>query len=616
MPRCSLPSITLRSLHYLLYSIASLVLLAPTANANEIRTTPLASQPAGAHSEADVTAASSGASVASEMSWQSGLAGTLLSSRFAQQHKDVAGSAKFLAESLARDPDNRDLQQQSMRAQVIAGNIDAAVALASRLSEHVPNDPLVATLLMIDAHHRGKFEQARTALEKPQDRGLFGIIRPVLMQWITVSEGGLRAPVDLQASIDKSGFFAPFLYYHAALLNDVLGFSDIARQNYEKASGDNTLTPYRVVEAFANFSARHDNLEGARTLFVNYAKDNPQSNLLPTDDVFAEGSAPPKPLIKNASEGMAELFFSTASILMGEDLTNESFIYLRLALALRADLPPAQLMLANLYESSGEFQQAIDIYNSIAPGTVFYKRALIRRAVNLEALGKTDEAIKELRRLSDQYTTDASPLITLGDMYREKEKYEDAISAYGEALTRMGELQPTDWPLLYARGITYDRAGMWNAAEQDFMNALELEPNQPDVLNYLGYSWLMKSKHQKKARGYIEAALSARPDDPHILDSMGWAYYLAGEYEQAINALEKAVDLMPHDSTVNDHLGDAYFRSGRTTEAQFQWQRALSFDPPPEEAEQIRAKIEHGVPDVNATSAKVKAPESVSSDAR
>ncbi|MBA4274629.1 MAG: hypothetical protein C0436_03140 [Alphaproteobacteria bacterium] len=603
MPRTRTADKTaMKALNRLGFGLVLVALYMPAAWANDA--------PAVATPTAEVPSAK-GKIVASpamkpEMGWKPGLAGSILSSRFAAQHKDIAEAAKYLSESLKRDPENEALQQEAMRAHVLAGNIEEAVALASILQLRAAEDPLVATLLMIDAHHRGAFAEAKHVLSKPSDRGLFGIIRPVLEQWITVSEGGLKSPVDLQASIDKSGFFAPFLFYHAALLNDVLGFEDIARKNYDKASADPAVTPYRVVEVLANFHLRHGEKDKARALFKAYEKENPESNLLPEDTVFA-GNDVPAALVATPAEGMAELFFATASILFGEELTNESFIYLRLALALRPDMPPAQLMLANLYESNGEYREAIRIYDSIKPGSVFYKRALIRRAVNLEALGKVDESVSQLQALSEKYPNDESALITLGDIYREQGLYEDAIEAYGEAISRMGTLRSVDWPLFYARGIAYERAGMWNAAERDFFRALELEPNQPDVMNYLGYSWLVMGKNLEKAKSFIEIALSARPDDAHILDSMGWAYFVLGDYVQAVALLERAADLMPQDATVNDHLGDVYWRVGRKTEAEYQWKRALSFDPTRADEERIRHKIAHGLPDTASVLPKKEA---------
>jgi len=537
--------------------------------------------------------------------WKPGLAGSILSSRFATQHQDVGEAAKYLSESLKRDPENEILQQQTMRAQLVAGNMPEAIAIAHALQPVAARDPLVATLLMIDAVKQGKPGEGKRAIAVPADRGLFGIIRPVMNEWLSIAADGLKAPVTMQAAIDKSGFFAPFLHYHAALMNDVLGFKDIALSHYEKSSVDMAVTPYRVVEALSNFYLRQEQPDKAQGVFDAYAHENPDSNLIPDRISGAGNDGKVKPLVASPAEGLAELFFSTASILFGEEMTNESFIYLRLALTLKPDLAPAQLMLASLYEGNQEYDQAIAIYESITPGTVFYKRARIRKALNVEAAGNREEAIHQLRQIADDYPKDEAALVTLGDLYREQERFEDASEAYGEAILRVGEPKESDWPLFYARGIAYERAGMWNAAERDFNQALALSPNQPEVLNYLGYSWLVMNKNLKKAREYIEVAYSARPDDAHILDSMGWAHFMMGEYDEAVTMLEKAADIMPQDVTVNEHLGDAYWKVGRRTEAAYQWKRALSFKPDAVDVERIEAKIADGLPEKGTKTQKV-----------
>jgi tetratricopeptide (TPR) repeat protein len=537
--------------------------------------------------------------------WNDGLAGSFLSSRFAKQHQDIAEAAKYMTRALKRDPGNIALQQEAMRALVKAGDLKEATAFAHTLTRTQAQDPLVATLLMIEQYQQGNFAKARKAMELPADRGLFGVIKPAIDQWLAIAHGGLTSPVTMQVAIDKSGFFGPFLTYHAALMNDLLGFSDIARKQYALASTDASVVPYRVVEAYANFYLRQEERAKAQQLFDTYAAENPESNLIP--EPFAR-DAMPRPLVANAGEGLAELFFSTASILFGEELTGESFLYLRLALALRPDLPPAQLMLANIYETNKEYKEAIRIYESIKPGNVFYRRGQLRRALNLEAMGRIDEAIESLKELAEAYPNDESALITLGDIKREQKQYERSIEYYSLAMSRieqrLGKLRATDWPLYYARGVASERAGMWNAAERDFYAALKLEPNQPDVLNYLGYSWVIQGKNMEKAQEYIELALSAKPDDPHILDSMGWAYYMRGDYAKAIEYLERAADIMPQDITINDHLGDAYWQTGRQVEASYQWQRALNFKPEGEEAERIREKLARGLPSTNTNGAR------------
>jgi Flp pilus assembly protein TadD len=269
---------------------------------------------------------------------------------------------------------------------------------------------------------------------------------------------------------------------------------------------------------------------------------------------------------------------------------------LRAALFLRPNLPPAQLMLANMFEQSGDYEQAIATYDGIEHGNVFYRRGQVRKALNYEALGKKGEAIELLQKIAAEYPREESALVTMGDILREQGKYGEAADAYSEAIQRAQPLKTADWPLFYARGVCYEREGNWDLAEADFLQALKLEPNQPDVLNYLSYSWLSMNKNINKAREYLEIAMGSRPNDAHIIDSAAWAYYLSGNFKKAVEYLERAADLAPDDATINDHLGDAYWRVGREVEARYQWQRALNFKPEPEAVEAIRTKLELGLP--------------------
>lgn len=522
-----------------------------------------------------------------------GLAGSFLSGRFARGHEDLTEAAKYLNQTLQRDPDNTPLMHETMRISMLAGNTAQAITLAKKMADQADEDPLIATLLMLDQVQQGDYKNAEGYIVKTANVGLYGVIKPVLREWLKIGGGERVSAADLQKAIDKSGFFAPFITYHQALMNDVLGNDQLARESYLKASTDPAVTPYRVVEAFSNFYQRQGQWKEAQAVFDQYQTANPDSTLIPDRILVRTGEI--EPLIGSASDGLAELFFTTASILFGEESSQETFLYLRMALALRSNLPPAQLMLANLYEQMQDYEQAIQVYDGIAPGTVFYRRGQIRKALNYEAMGKKKLAIKLLERVAEVNPKDNSALITMGDMLREQERFEEAAGAYTDAIARAEPLRGSDWPLLYARGISFERDGEWGKAEDDLKRALQLEPNQPDVLNYLAYSWLVMNKNVAQAREYLEIAASARPEDAHILDSLGWAHYLSGDYAQAVSHLEKAAELMPDDPTVNEHLGDAYWRVGRTIEAKFQWQRALNFKPDEATAEIIRGKLENGL---------------------
>ena len=183
----------------------------------------------------------------------------------------------------------------------------------------------------------------------------------------------------------------------------------------------------------------------------------------------------------------------------------------------------------------------------------------------------------------------------MGDLLRGKDRFAEAEAAYTRAIQRLPKVERSDWRLLYARGITYERTKRWPQAEADLLKALELEPDQPFVLNYLGYSWVDQGLNLDRAKAMLHRAVELRPDDGFIVDSLGWAYYRLGESDKAVTYLERAVELEPGDPVLNDHLGDVYWRVGRQREARFQWQRALTFKPEPDAVAAIQAKLANGL---------------------
>ena len=524
---------------------------------------------------------------------KTGVAGSFLSGRFATENQDMKQAAKYINQSLANDPNNQRLKEEALRLNLLAGNMDIATGLAKKLSSEGENDPLIASLMMLDYVKAGDYASAKTVINAAPSVGLFGLIRPVILQWIAIGAAETKGPVDLQAAIDKSGFFAPFLTYHAALMNDVLGKNAEAEASYLKATSDTKAAPYRVIQALANYYMRQGKWAEAQAVYANYVKSNPNSTLIL--DKIAPGE-PPAPIIGNAREGLAEVFFTTASLLFSDDSAQDTFLYLRIALELRPNLAPGQLMLANLYEQVHDYPQAIKTYDLIGENTPFYRRAQVRKALNYEAVGEKMKAIDLLDSISKRYPDDATPLITKGDLLRDNEEYSAAASAYSAAIKRSEPLKNSDWPLLYARGISYERMGEWDKAEADLTRALVLEPNQPDVLNYLGYSWLTMNKNLVKAREYLDVAAASRPDDGNIADSVGWAHFLAGDFQYAANQFERAQQLLPGNATVGEHLGDAYWRLGRETEARYQWTQALAFKPEKDVEKSLRTKIENGLP--------------------
>ena len=302
------------------------------------------------------------------------------------------------------------------------------------------------------------------------------------------------------------------------------------------------------------------------------------------------------PLINTAEEGLAEALFDLASVVNQPETIDLALLYARCALQLRPDLSLAQLLLSDVLSAQNKPEKSLAILAEFPPGSPYSWSARLRIAANLEMLDRTDEAVTLLREMSSEAPTRAGAAMQLGDLLRAKKRFNEAVDAYDEAIRRLqASGAPERWSLFYSRGIALERSGQWKPSEADFLHALELKPDQPLVLNYLGYSWIDKGENLERGLKMIEKAVELRPEDGYIVDSLGWAHYRLGDYSSAVQYLEKAIELVPEDPTINDHLGDAYWQSGRPSEARFQWRRALQFGPETDEIKPIEAKLDRGI---------------------
>ncbi|HEX2258021.1 MAG TPA: tetratricopeptide repeat protein, partial [Afifellaceae bacterium] len=271
-------------------------------------------------------------------------------------------------------------------------------------------------------------------------------------------------------------------------------------------------------------------------------------------------------------------------------------LYLRLALHLEPQLAGgmAAMSLGTVLESNNLGEEAIKVYESVAPEAPFRPMAMLRAAITLDQLDRAEEAEAAFKEAIARDPEDVQTYVAYGNMLRGRERFAEAAEIYAEAIERVPNPSQSDWTLYYFRGIAHERTKDWPRAEADFKQALELFPEQPLVLNYLGYSWVDQGMHLEEALEMIRTAVELRPNDGYIVDSLGWAYYKLGRYAEAVEELERAVSLRPEDPIINDHLGDAYWQVGRTLEAQFQWRHARDLGAEDPELELINKKIRTG----------------------
>lgn len=524
------------------------------------------------------------------------LSGTYLSSRFARTRGDMERAAAFLKRSYQADQENQDLAREAMDALLLVGQVAEAASIANTLPKDVQKQPLVLMTRVVGAIARQAPDEAQTLLNNSEPKGVFAILVPLLSGWMDVGAGTIQKPLSLDEQTASARGWAPFIYYQLALMNDIAGFPTEAEQYYTKAIRATDRMPFRVVEAFGNFYERQGERAKAMSLYSEYQAANPESALLEGKELLPskEASTPPR-IVTTAQEGMAELFYTLASVVYTPESPEDALIYLRLATALRSNFPPAQLMIGNVLEEMDEYKAAMATFDGVDQRTPYYHKAKLRSALVQEQMGETAKALAQLDAIAAANPGQYDIWVTKGDVLRRHSRFKEAATAYGEAIKRIGELRAQHWSLLFVRGICLDQSGQWAKAEEDFQRALALEPAEPEVLNYLGYSWLMQGKNIPEALHMINLAVEQRPEEAHIVDSMGWALYLTGDFDAATEYLERAAALDPADPTINDHLGDAYWRLDRKNEARFQWQRALNFSPEAAHAAAIQKKLANGM---------------------
>ncbi|MGH6738412.1 MAG: tetratricopeptide repeat protein, partial [Bradyrhizobium sp.] len=373
-------------------------------------------------------------------------------------------------------------------------------------------------------------------------------------------------------------------------------------------------TALRTVQAYGRYLSRNGSKDDALKIYQDFDKALPNHPLIKQEmKALSDGEKLP-PLVGSAQAGAAEALYGLGASIGrrgGEDL---ALIYLQLALYLEPTHSMALLSLADLYESLKKPDLAIKVYDRVSPSSPLFRNAEIQVAEDLDQLDRTDEAKKRLEHLISGHPKDTEALIALGNILRGRKDYAACADAYGDAIANVPAPEKSNWVMFYVRGICYERSHQWPKAEVDLKKALELFPEQPLVLNYLGYSWIDQGLHLDQGMNMIRRSVEQRPDDGYIVDSLGWAYFRTGNYDEAVKNLERAVELKPEDPTINDHLGDAYWRVGRTLEAHFQWSHAKDLNPDKEDLPKIEAKLKNGLPDETSSQAKAVKSEKKSGD--
>ncbi len=522
-----------------------------------------------------------------------GSAGNYLASQFARSEGDMESATRYLKRVHAGDTGNQQVTGQLIGTMLLDGKVDEALRLSRSSSSLPETDPLSSLINTLDEVKQNKLTSVMKRLVAAEKTGTVQLWHPLLKAWVKASEQKLMAPYSIEDIVGKSENAAPLMYYHLALINSFAGFNEVAAQNYKDAIGDPKNPPSRVMDSLLQFYDANGAPDVLAPIVNGFLEEHPenglQSDFSPIDNLHA---------------GVAEVMYTMGNIMHVAGATHDAVIYLQLALYLQPDMGVAARTLGDAYAALQMYERSNVAYARIVASDRYYVRGRLGMVANYNKLDKTKEAFRLLDQMINAKPPVQEAIVAKADLLRMKSRYKEAVETYTLALQQIKTLSKEHWPILFARAASLERLGKWKFAEKDLLNALDLNPEQPDVLNYLGFTWLVQGRKLQEARAMLERAIKMRPNDPQIVDSMGWALYLLGQYNEAEKHIVKAVSLIPSDPVVNDHLGDVYWRQGRFDEARFQWERSLSYSPDEELAESIRKKLKEGLPSLDVAGKK------------
>ena len=522
--------------------------------------------------------------------------GAYLAGRQAISDHNFVTASEFQTKSVSADPSNSTLLEGLMISFIAQGSVDKAISIAEVYKDNGNQSQISQMILSASLIKDGRTEAFLSFIKDASK--ITPILKDLLSAWVLM---GLNDDVNANRIFDKTAKvqgMGQFVNFHRAMSQLAAGKFEQALKTFNLIHSDKENPTRRSVISHTKILLSQSKFKEAQSLLEKWFGPTFDPEI---EELFLNATNEkvyPKTSFSNINIAVADVFHSIANLIRKEADPTFTLIYSRLAEYLDANHIDSILMTAELLVELQQYNLAIKEHEKLSNSQPQYFASELGRAEALRSSGKEEAAVEVLAALTRQFPNSPNGFSILGNHYRRLEAYDRAEVAYKEAIKLYQAKGEAGWFLYYVRGITRERLNLWGLAEKDFRKALSLNPTQPQVLNYLGYSLIEKNTKLDEALDMIERAVKESPDSGYIVDSLGWGYYKLGEYEKAVPNLEKAAELMPIDPIVNDHLGDVYWMVGRKTEAEFQWRRALSFDPEEEEIQRIKKKLKVGLTQV------------------
>ena len=535
-----------------------------------------------------------------ELVKETSLSGSYLAAQIAAKDNDDEAAVAYYKRSLELDPTNTDLLRLYFLALTANGRIGDAVAVARSIPADDEQTAVVNLVYAVDALKRKDWKAAEAVLKQSASGDLDQMVEQLVVAWAAYGSGDTSRAISVATAIAGPDWVQVIRNYHSGLINAAAGndraaipllFAAIENQD---AAAVLSETYMRAVEELIAAHTRLGEFDKANLVFANGRK------LLASYPPFVsigkalEAKQAIASHIDTAQKGASEVFYNVGTAISRQGGTPFAQGYLQLADHIEKGNDVVIMALAGVFETQKRHDRANAYYDQIPDSSAFFRRAELEHALNFNELKKVDEAKARLQKLIDSDPEDLLAYTTLGGVLSQHEEYGEAAAIYDLAASKIAKPEVQHWNLFYRRGIAHERIKQWDKAEANFRKALELSPDQADVLNYLGYSWIDKGINLEEGLAMIRKAVELSPRKGYIIDSLGWAYFKVGRFEEAVTELERAVDILPQDPVLNDHLGDAYWKAGRKLEATFQWNHALISKPEADVEARIRLKLVKG----------------------
>ncbi|MBZ9789377.1 tetratricopeptide repeat protein [Rhizobium sp. 3T7] len=529
--------------------------------------------------------------------------GAFLAARTADVDHDYETAIELYKKALQIEPGNPEIRQRLMISLLLNGNIKDGVKYANDLKGDPTVERITTIVRSMDAIRRGEYKTAESLLKYTGPNDLDRMMNDLLAAWARVGAGRGKDALAMVQKMKGPDWVGIFKSYNAGAIAIVNGDVRAARQNLNDAvldkDGGATApdTFMRAVMALARLEASQGNKQKA--LDAISVGDNLLPNYAPLNALrqSIEKGEKQEQQIQTAKQGAAGVLFSIGGALNRDGAEDIVSLYLQTAKTLDPDSADTLVMLGGIAEKQEQMDRAIALYKQVPETSPMRRISELQLGLALAQGGKVEEARKHLQSLIASDPKDIRSYLAYGSVLSDAKDYAAMADNYDKAVEVLGPLPGRGaWTVFFQRGIAYERLKKWDQAEPNFRKALELNPDQPQVLNYLGYSWIDMNRNLDEGLGMIKKAVDLRPDDGYIIDSLGWAYFRLNRFDDAVEELEKAAQIKAGDATINDHLGDAYWRVGRKLEAVYQWNRALGSEPEASEIPKIKEKIANGLP--------------------